>query len=267
MSLWLQVLSIEMRKLMSYRVDFWLRFVGTVAANVAVAYFLWSAVFAHTGKSAIGGYTFPALILYYLLVPLIENVSRPQDGGGIADEIYSGGLTKFIVYPAAFFPFKYMGVLAGSLVAVVQLFLVLIPYVLIQGLPEGVVLTPASVAIGLGLALAAGVLNFLMGAATDQVAFWADRVWSLNVMLAFCTRMLGGAMLPLAMFPGWFQKAVLFLPFPYLVALPAQAMMGRLDAAAALRALAVMAAWCLVLSGVNRVLWWRGSLRYTGVGI
>lgn len=252
---------------MSYRVDFWIRFAGSVAANVVVAYFLWAAIFAHTGKSAIGGYSFSALILYYLLVPLIENVSKPQDGGAIAEEIYSGGLTKFIVYPASFFPFKYMGVLAATLISMIQFFVVLIPYLLWNGLPEGVALTAGSVVLGLLLAVAAGLLAFLMGAAVDQVAFWADRVWSLNVMLAFSTRLLGGAMLPLAMFPAWFQDFVLWLPFPYMVAVPAQAVMGHVSGMEAGRALLVIGAWCLVFAGVNRLMWWRGSLRYTGVGI
>jgi ABC-2 type transport system permease protein len=265
--LWLQVLSLEMRKLMSYRMDFWMRFAGSVGANVIVAYYLWSAVFAHTGRGQIGGYTFSALILYYLLVPLIENVARSAEWGGIAEEIYSGGLTKFIVYPTMFFPFKYMAVLAASLVAIVQLVAVLALYLVFVGLPEGVALDAGTVALGLVFATCAGLLSFLMSSMFEQVAFWADRVWSLNVMLNFTTRLLGGAMLPLAMFPDWCQKLVLLLPFPYLVSLPVQAMMGRVDAWQACRAALVMAVWCLIFAAANRLLWARGALRYTGVGI
>lgn len=267
MRLWLHVLSLELRKIVTYRVDFWFRFVGTLLANVVVAYFLWSAVFARTGAAAIRGFTFEALILYYVLAPLAENVARPVDGGAIAEEIYSGGLTKFLVYPASFFRFKYVAHVAGALMAIFQLAFVLGGYALWHGIPAEVPLTFWTVLMGIAFALCAGILNYLIGAAVDQVAFWADRVWSLNVMVMFITRILGGSLLPLAMFPETMQTAVKWTPFPYLIAFPVQAMMGQVGLADLPQAFLVMGLWCGALLLANRALWKAGSLKYTGVGI
>ena len=265
--LWRVVLSIELRKTFSYRVDFWLKFLGALAANVAAAYFVWSAIFSRTGKTEIGGYTMPALILYYVLTPLIENISRSAEGSQVSDDIYSGGLTKFIVYPASFFGFKYVSSLASAVVGVVQLLAIVGFYLVFVGLPPEVAMTPLSFAAGIVVALAAGVLNFLIAAAMNQVAFWADRVWSLNVMMMFCVRMLGGAMLPLTMLPAQMQAVNRFLPFAYLVSFPVRTMMGQASLGEIGEGLAAIALWSLAMAAANRWIWGRGAHKYTGVGI
>ena len=103
----LQVVSIELRRTFTYRFEFWFRFLGTLFANITLAYFLWKAIFAQTGAAEIEGYTFPAMVLYYVLVPLVINVTRTQESGSIGGEIYTGTLTRYLVFPMSFFVYKY----------------------------------------------------------------------------------------------------------------------------------------------------------------
>ena len=263
--LYRQVLSLELRKTFSYRFDFWFRFLGVLMANVVIAYYLWSAIFAQTGAAQIGGYTFQGMILYYLMVPLIENVSRGQESG-LAQEIYGGTLTRYLVYPVPFFPFRYVGSLAGTVVALLQLVVVLGGYLALAGRPSDLPLTAGTVAMGLVAAVAAGLLNFLMVAALEMVAFWADQIWSLNVMLMFCVRLLGGSLLPLSLFPDWSRAALAWTPFPYLVSFPIRTLTGQVALVEWGQGLLIIALWSLGFALLDRWIWRRGNLRYTGVG-
>ena len=50
------------------------------------------------------GYTFGALMLYYLMVPLVERVVNGQEMGFMSGEIYDGGLTRYLLYPVSYLP-------------------------------------------------------------------------------------------------------------------------------------------------------------------
>lgn len=267
LGLYREIYTLELRRRMAYRSEFWFSFLGVLLANLAVAYYLWRAIFEAQGASVIEGFTLPGIILYYLLVPLVEGITRSHEPGFLSYEVYEGTLTRYLVYPLSFFPYQFAITLAGATIAVVQMLLVLGVYSLVTDFPAEMTVTWASLAVGLGTAVAAGVLNFVMVSMVEMTAFWAENIWSLNVMLMFVTRILGGAMLPLALFPETMQRILAATPFPYLVSFPIQAMAGKLDGATWSRGIFIMLAWAVAFMLVNRLVWRRGNLRYTGVGI
>lgn len=262
-----QVVSIELRRTFTYRFEFWFRFIGTLFANVTLAYFLWKAVFAQAGASEIQGYTFPVMVFYYVLVPLMINITRTHESGFIGGEIYTGTLTRYLVFPMSFFVYKYASTAAATLIGILQLAIVLGGYVLVVGIPEGIHLTPVTLAQGLAAGMLAGVLNFFIMSCIEMVAFWADNIWSLGVMFMFMMRLLGGAMLPLAMFPDAVQRLLPFTPFPYLISFPVLSLMGRTSGEAWFRGIGVVLAWIVVFALLQKVIWKRGGLQYAGVGI
>lgn len=265
--LYREVYSLELRKVMTYRTEFWFKFLGVLFANMAVAYFLWSAVYEVRGVDSLAGFTLRGMVLYYMLVPLIEGISRSLNPGFLSWEIYEGGLTRFLVYPVAYFPYQYVVTLARATMAVIQMALVLAVYALVTDFPPEFTITPATVLLGIGTAVAASLLNFALVAVIEMVAFWADNVWSLSVMLMFTIRLLGGGMIPLALFPETFRDALAWLPFQYLVYFPIQAFTGQLAAADWTRGMAVMMSWTVAVALLASVVWKRGNLKYTGVGI
>ena len=263
----IQVVSIELRRTFTYRFEFWFRFLGTLFANVALAYFLWKAIFAQTGAHQIEGYTFPAMVFYYVLVPLVINITRTHESGFMAGEIYTGTLTRYLVFPMSFFVYKYASTVASTLVGVLQLGIIVAGYALIVGFPAELQLTPASFAMGLSVGILAGALNFYIMSCIEMVAFWADNIWSLGVMFMFLTRLLGGAMLPLAMFPDTVQQILPFTPFPYLISFPVLSLMGRVSLDAWLQGILVMVVWMVAFALLQQLIWKRGSVHYAGVGI
>ena len=212
-----RILSLESRKLMSYRVDFWLNVLISFATQLAVAYFLWLAIFSHTATERIGGFTFEGMVLYYVLAILLGRLVRGQEREmGAAQDIYDGTLTKYLLYPTDYFGFKYAAHLGDLLPGMVQLVLFALLSLVFLELPEELVMTPATVAMAIVAVALANLLMFLMRFVVQLVAFWADNVWSLNVMLRFSSELLGGLLLPLSLFPQCNQHHLIhrLLPSP-----------------------------------------------------
>jgi len=156
------VWSLELRQLLSYRVDFWIDFLGSLFVQIALAYFLWQAIYEFRGVEVIGGYSFSAMMLYYVLIPLVEKITRGQELGFLSRDIYEGTLNRYLVYPLSVFGYKYVHHAAIATLALLQLGLALGVYLLLFGLPGGVHLSVGTVLAGIAAAGVASVLYFLL---------------------------------------------------------------------------------------------------------
>ena len=266
--LFTRVVSLEARKQMSYRVDFWINAVMGFVAELTIAYYLWAAIFQARGTDRIGGFTFEGMVLYYVAAILLAKLVRGQEKDlTIARDIYEGSLTRYLIYPCSYILFKYAEHV-GSLVPALLQTLVFGGVALFWlKSPEDVRINGQSVVMALTLVAVANVLAFLMRFPIQGVAFWADNVWSLNVMLRLATELLGGLLLPLSLFPPAAQGFLAWLPFPYFFYVPVQTLFGRVSLEEWLTALSVMGVWCLVIGAVGALVWRRGHRVYTGVGI
>lgn len=260
----LQFYVLELKKLVSYRAEFWIGFLGSVLSQFGVAWFLWKAIFTARGADTLQGYTFGALMLYYLMVPLVERVVNGQEMGFMSGEIYDGGLTRYLVYPVSYFRVKYMAKLAQATLYLAQMILVIGLFLAVVRVPHG--LSPKSLAMALPVFLLSGLLVFVLIAALEMLAFWADNVWSILVLNRMITNLLGGGLLPLAFFPDKVQAALEWLPWCRLVSFPIRTALGQVGAAEWLKGLGLTAGWFLVFLAVAAWLWRKGIRSYTGVG-
>lgn len=261
------VISLEARTAMSYRGDFWINVVISFFAQLGVVWYLWSSIYRETGMSEIGGRDMPSMMLYYILVILIGKVVRGQERmSGIAQDIYDGGLSRYLVYPTSYFRYKYAQHIGGLMPALVQMLLMgaLLPFIIsLDG--SGLSLSHAPQA--LAAMIMANLLYFMLLIPLQAVAFWADNVWSLAVLMRFTSALLGGSMLPLDLFPDWAQRVLNLLPFRYLFDFPVNTLTGRVTQVEWFAGMGIGLAWCLLLAWVARAVWKRGELKYTGVGI
>lgn len=264
--LFFHVAALEARKRMVYRLDFWVASMVGLLVQIGIAYLVTAAVFSESGRATVGGYTFRALVAYYVLVGLVGRlVTATEMEMGISQEIYEGGLTRYLLYPVSYAGAKYAQQLGGTLPALVQVtaFGAWMPFAF--GWPPG--MDVSSALMGGAAILLATLLQFLLLLPVQLVSFWADNVWSLVVGYRLVSRLLGGLFLPLALFPEGVRRALDPLPFKYLFAFPVDALLGRLTWAEWGIGMATGAAWCLAAAAVGTVVWKRGDLRYTGVGI
>jgi ABC-2 type transport system permease protein len=260
------IAGIEARKRMSYRADFWINAVVGFVTELGVAWFIVLAMFA--GADRVGEFSRNGMILYYVSVILIARIVRSADlDWAVADDIYQGALSRYLLYPVNYAILKYatqVGALLPALVQVV-LFGAWVPFVL--GVPEGIHVTPATAAMCLGAVAVANLLHFLSTLPLQLVAFWAENVWSLLVAHRIVASLLGGMLLPLSLFPGWSKAALAALPFRYMFAFPVDVLLGRVTVGEYAAGLAIAAAWCGIFAAASAAVWRRGTLQYTGVGM
>lgn len=259
--------SVEIRKIFSYRADFWVQFVGGVLTQIGIAYFLWKAIFEFNDVQVMKGFTFNSLMLYYVMVPLIDRMVRGAEMGHIALEIFEGTLSRYLIYPVQFFLFKFVKLLAQSFIFSINLIFAVVIFVLIFGKPEGVNFSVLSVLKGFISIFFASYLFFVLSSILEMIAFWVEFIWSLLVMLRMIILLLGGGMIPLEFFPGFFRENIHFLPFPYLVSFPIKTFWGSIDHGQWLWGLLVTLIWSVVFSFCSMIIWKRGLREFTGIGI
>ncbi|MEK7691014.1 MAG: ABC-2 family transporter protein [Bdellovibrionota bacterium] len=262
-----QVYSLELRKILSYRMDFWLHFAGSTLTYVLISFYLWKSIYDANPNQDFGGLNFQAMVYYYLLVGLVDRGVRGLEMGLISEEIYRGGLNRYLVYPVSFFGFKGVIQLAHASVALAQLGLMLLGACLVFGAPDTANFGPTGWLQGVAAVLMGALLNFLMNSAAECVAFWAENTWSLQVMIRLSGSILGGGFLPLALFPDSMRAWMRYLPFEYLTSFPVLAFLGRLEGGEWKQATLVVLAWTLIFSVFVNWIWRRGLRTYSGVGM
>jgi ABC-2 type transport system permease protein len=120
------------------------------------------------------------------------------------------------------------------------------------------------------LSLGAFLLRFMIQYTVAMACFWLERATAIETLNFLAYMFLSGAIAPLETFPPLVRDIAMLTPFPYMLYLPAKALMGDLDALdggnAIVRGCAVMACWFFAFLVLNRVLWRRGLRRYSSMG-
>ncbi len=267
MKIFLQVYKQEIRKLLSYRADFWIYFLGGILTQVTLAYFLWEAVFAYRGVKEMGGYSFPGLMFYYVMVPLTERMIRGAESNHTAQEIYDGGLSRYLIYPVNFFAYKYAVHLAYTSVFFIQFLLITGLFSAVFGIPEGYNISFKSALMGISVILLGTLVSYTMIHSLEMVAFWAEHVWSLIVSVRMLSFFASGAMIPFSFFPDWGVRILHWLPFAYLTSFPIRSFSGQVGFTEYITGLGVMLTWIGFFSMILRFLWRRGLRIYAGAGM
>lgn len=260
------VLVIELKKAFSYRVNFWVQFVLGTATELSVAFFLWRSIFASVGAARMQGYTFHGLMYYYLFANFSAKITRGNDRGYISQDIYDGGLTRYLLYPLPFLGYKFVTHFTQQVLGVFQMILAYLFLRLVLGSAESG-LSPLTFLAGCFACLLAGYLHYTIMSCLEMVAFWQDVVWNLMVMLRFALSLLGGGLVPLAFFPEWARHFANLTPFPLLVSFPARVFLGQATSAEWVTSLGMGAVWAVVFTLLVREIWRRGTRQYSGVGI
>lgn len=266
MNWWRFVIASELRKILAYRSDFWITFVGQTMVQLLIARALWENIFASSGNEVMQGYTLQSMTLYYLLVPIGGKMLTGENIGFISREIYDGSFNRYLVYPISFFQYKTFTFLTYSAFYGVQLMLV---YILYQYFVSGSLNMTQITLLFLGIAyfMVASFVYCMLSMLVELIALWADNIWSLSVMTRFFCYFFGGSYIPVEFFPDWLQKVLFYTPFPYMITLPIRVIMGKTQSSEMILGLFFLSFWGLFFMAITKLLWRKGQLRYSGVGI
>lgn len=266
--LFLRVAGMEVRRTVTYRVDFWAQALLGFLAEWALAWFLWLGVFEASGAATVGGLTLAGAVRYTLLAALVGKVMRGTGlDGAIAQEIYDGSLSRYRVYPVSLYAFKYAQHAGTVVPGLLQLVLFGLAWLLLQGPGAFAGMTPLSALLALGSVALGNALLFAIIWPVQGVAFWAENVWSLLVALRFVAGLLGGQLLPLSVFPSALQPLLDVLPFRFLFAFPVEVLTGRVGVGDWALGMGLAALWLGAFRLLGAWVWRRGSLVYSGAGM
>jgi ABC-2 type transport system permease protein len=265
MKWWRFVVASEIRKILAFRTDFWVTFLGQTLIQIFIARSLWQAIFDASGKTVMEGYTIQTMTLYYLIVPIGSKMLTGENMGFLSREIYEGTFNRYLLYPISFFNYKTLTYLTYSAFYGIQLSLAFIGYHLV--FDQFDLNQVIQLSYGLFFFMLASYAYCNMALFIELISIWADNIWSLMVMARFLCFFFGGAYIPLTFFPEILQTIITFTPFPYLVSLPINAMMGRLSLQEMIYGVIVLLVWSLIFNWLAKRLWGKGQYHYSGVGI
>ena len=269
---WWTILRICLEERLVYRGDFAL---GTLMRFLPIVtqIFLWTAVFAASGQSELGGYRRNQVIAYYLLTMISRAFSSmPGLAGGIARQIREGEVKKFLIQPVDMLGFMLLGRIAHK---AAYYSVAIGPFALVFFLCRGYFydLPPAAGTHSVATC-AAYVASLLMGfalgyfleASLGLIGFWWLEVRSLLFVYMLLNFFLSGHMFPLDMLPEPWRSLVYLLPLQYLAYFPAAVFLGKVTGVELLQGLGIELAWLLFFVGFARLMFSRGVKRYSGFG-
>lgn len=269
---WWTILRISLEERLVYRGDFAL---GTLMRFLPIVtqIFLWWAVFESIGQGRrssadVAGYKFEDMVAYYLLTMVARAFSSmPGLASGIAGQVRSGEIKKFLVQPVDLLGFLLLSRVAHKLayysVAIGPFALVfwLCGDFFLEGFPDATTMAAFVVSLILGF-----LLGFFLEACIGLIGFWFLEVSSLLFVYMLFSFFLSGHMFPLDMLPAGWHRLVDVMPLKYLAYFPSAVFLGKIRGDELVAGLWIETAWLVAFMIAARVMFQRGVRRYSGFG-
>jgi ABC-2 type transport system permease protein len=227
-----------------------------------IPFFIWKAVLGQGGT--IYGYSFAAIMTYLFGTTVLRSLvmgSRTIDLGWM---INSGALTIPLMRPFNLFTFFFIRDLADKLFNLTFMFieiplilLIFHPPVFIQSNPLTILLAAVSTSLAI-------LIYFYINVIFGSLAFWTRDIWAPRFLLMVIMEFASGAMFPLDMLPGVWQKLIYWTPFPYLLYVPLKTYLG--EGIPTLTYLFISFVWVIVLFLLTKLFWQKGINSYEAEG-
>lgn len=265
MDTFLKIFGVGLQNTVVYRWNFLLRTLFDIVPLLGTVY-LWRALYG-SGQESIGGYDFGAMVYYFLLTTLASDLITPTDDEWqIAADIRDGQLNSLLVKPVDYLHYR-LGLFLGnrvtsSVFTVPIVFLFFAYFHQYIAFPEHVATWFWST-LSLGMA---AMLQFFLAYAIALIAFWLLEISTVVFIVFSFEYFLSGRLFPLDLLPGWFSKAVMWLPFTYELYFPVAVFQEKLVGTKLLYGLLIQAGWVLAAWGIGQLMWVRGLRRFQAVG-
>lgn len=263
---WWVILRIALQERLVYRGDFAL---GTLMRFLPIVtqIFLWNSVFLARGGGDLAGYSYEQIVAYYLFTMVSRAFSSmPGLASGIAGQIRSGEVKKFLLQPVDLLAFLLLGRVAHKLA---YFTIATAPFALVfflcrnyfEGWPG-----PGTLAAGIVALVLCFLLGFYLEACMGLVGFWWLEVSSLLFVYMLFNFFLSGHMFPLDMLGQPWRTIVDLLPLQYLAYFPANVLLGKVQGIDLYEGLLIELLWVLLFMVLSRLLYERGVRRYSAFG-
>jgi ABC-2 type transport system permease protein len=231
------------------------------ALRVAVLLALFHAGSA-SGSSSLGSYTPERAITYVALTQVLLSAYSLFGWTDFMRTIHRGEIASDLLRPLGLLGF-WASQDAGR--AAAQLLLRGLPMLLIFSLIWSISWPPQPLLCVLSAVLAWGV-GFLFRFLVNCAAFWSPDAVGFGRFAWAIMGLLCGFLMPLALFPAWFQAAAALTPFPAMLNTPIEIWLGVRTGPAAWQALGEQVVWLLLLYAGAQLALARGLRRLEVAG-
>jgi len=264
MKKYLEIAKIHFKAQIAYRFDVAMTMVFTIS-KILFAYILWDAVFGQ--NETVAGFTFPMMFSYYIISSFLYQIEMSDRvSWEVSARIRDGSFSKYMVIPVN--PQRYF--IAQTLGA-----MMFYPLFIFASTAAWVVLFRVKLVIACDTAVIAAALimtvlgllfmiqlNYLLGILAFRFQDISVFLMIKGNIVAFIT----GALVPLVLLPRGIVSVMRFFPFYYVTYLPSMLLIGR-NKEEALTGIAVLAAWLLLFTILNKYAYSKFRVMYDGVGI
>ncbi len=243
---------ITLKDYLYYKTDFILGMLFSVGYAVLMI-FVWSVLFASSGKSQIGGFTLEGIYAYFFLFTAYFGMSQSNISNTMQNNILQGTITLSMTRPVNYVTQLLLGSLGRWVVATALLSLPMILIaVIIAHVPislYGVALSMASIALGFAVY---GLISFLIG----TVAIFITYIYGIRYVSSMLIYLAAGGVLPLSMFPQYIANFMYSLPFQTMGYLPVSILLGTATPSAIINGFTIGIIWAIALA-IFAFFWWK----------
>jgi len=256
------VIKIALKNEIAYRLDFVI-WACLLPLFVIVYYFLWKSIFSYSSQTVIRGFTFEALISYYVISMVVSMFAHTSIDRQIAKRVRSGNLLVDLIKPITFIRIKFYQFLGHKLM---NLFVYVIPLLAIGYILINITVTYLNLILFIISVALAMILMFLFAFTFGMVSFWTTKYEGLSTIRQGISWFLSGGLVPLTFFPAYFQKISYFLPFQYFRYIPTQIFLGHFPLKVTFLMIGAQIVWIAILFAVVKISWRKAIAKFTGVG-
>ncbi|HHP1111511.1 MULTISPECIES: ABC transporter permease [Bacillus cereus group] len=245
-----EMLKLQIKLDTSYVFWYW---AGTFAIIVKLCtlYYFWTAVYEN--KETVGALSLSNMLTYMVIALLLEQYVSGV-GTNLAKMIKHGDVAMELMKPYHLLD-KLVAMdigqkISNSIRTTFPMLLFAIWFVGIK-LPQSLE--------SCGLFIISVVLGILIGTQLDLIigilAFWTVNIWGLRLLRESVIQFCSGALVPLSLYPQWFQEISMFLPFQSMVYVPVSIYTGSLLGDEAYMAITTQFIWLFLITMLVRFLW------------
>lgn len=237
--------SANLQEAMVYRFAFFTNFLAEIVKTIVMLE-VWMAVYRQ--RSTVAGFDYPMMVTYLLVSQAVNNVYgfRNDAERPISEKIRKGTIVFDLLRPVRFVNARLAENVGQTVLQVIFAMLTLLGFRIF--LPE--LSSPPSLLYGLLFAVSVSVGFFIMfsvSVMSGLLSFWLMNNWGLRSAKTAIVNFFSGALVPIAVLPGWMQKIVTILPFKNIVYVPTMIYMGQYDIRETLGYIGIQIFWSVVM--------------------
>ncbi len=247
---YLEFMKASMKVETAYAAWYWAGTFATIV-QLLILYYFWHAVYDN--RTTIADMPLEMMLTYMVIAMLMsEYVSGV--GNQLAEDIREGNIAIELMRPyhllnklvAMDLGFK----LSSSIRSAFPMFMIAIFFIGIY--------IPTTLENWV-LFIISAILGVLLGAQIDLIigviAFWTINIWGLRVFKEAIIRFFSGALVPISLFPLWFQTLSQYLPFQSMVFVPVSIYTGAITGFDAYIAIIIQLGWLVTIFAIVRIIW------------